>query len=227
MMIDKDKLAARVARTLESIYPEVEEGNFHTALIPDIARRYFFELNLPKDTPILDAGCGQGQFMRLAQEAGFVDVRGVTAGLIDVVACRRFDLNAWQSDMMDIPDIADERVGFLWCRHAIEHSPCPLFVLYEFARVLRPGGQLFIEVPAPDCVRPDGASQEDNPNHYSVMGARMWQSLIKKAGLEPQAHHVYAVDLNERDRPHVRWRETSLILLAKKPEVPDAIEKGA
>ena len=74
--------------------------------------------------------------------------------------------------------IKDATVDLIWCRHCLEHSVYPLFTLYEFHRLLRNGGQVYVEVPAPDCDR----KHEFNPNHYSVMGAQMWGALFQKAG---------------------------------------------
>jgi hypothetical protein len=45
-------------------------------------------------------------------------------------------------------------------------------------RVLEFGGQIYIEVPAPDT---DGQHAR-NPNHYSVFGKQAWACLITKAG---------------------------------------------
>jgi SAM-dependent methyltransferase len=68
----------------------------------------------------------------------------------------------------------------VWARHVLEHSVIPFFVLHEFARVLKPGGILYAEVPSPgtDC------RHEANPNHYSVLTCGMWLQLIQRAGFE-------------------------------------------
>jgi hypothetical protein len=35
---------------------------------------------------------------------------------------------------------------------------------------------------------------ENNPNHYSILGNKMWQALFGKAGFETRAHWVYDTD---------------------------------
>ena len=96
------------------------------------------------------------------------------------------------ASMTDLP-IADASIDFIWCRHALEHSPYPLFTLFEFHRVLKPNGQVFIEVPAPGNER--AYIHEFNPNHYSILGDRMWQGLFIKANFELVQDWIYDVDL--------------------------------
>jgi hypothetical protein len=54
----------------------------------------------------------------------------------------------------------------------------PFFTLHEFNRVLKPGGTIYIEVPAPNV----DIMHENNINHYSVLGASSWYSLINRSG---------------------------------------------
>jgi hypothetical protein len=65
--------------------------------------------------------------------------------------------------------------------------------LYEFERVLSKSGQIFIEVPAPDNERT--YMHEFNPNHYSILGERMWQGLFDKTKLTPTNFWKYNIDL--------------------------------
>ena len=71
----------------QSIYSEIEEGNFHNGLIEYVAVRYL--TNLDKDLKILDVGCGPGVFMDNAKKLGFTNIIGVTMGEDDLEACRK------------------------------------------------------------------------------------------------------------------------------------------
>ena len=75
-------------------------------------------------------------------------------------------------------EFPDESFDLVWCRHAIEHSLFPFFTLAELHRVLKPGGVLYLEVPAPDT----SCRHQTNPNHYSVLGKSMWVELIRRVG---------------------------------------------
>ena len=72
----------------------------------------------------------------------------------------------------------DESVDFIFLRHALEHSPYPIFSLMEYNRVLKQGAKIYIEVPAPDCDR----RHEFNLNHYSIMGANQLGALLTRCG---------------------------------------------
>jgi ubiquinone/menaquinone biosynthesis C-methylase UbiE len=71
-----------------------------------------------------------------------------------------------ETDFADL-DFDDESFDLVWARHALEHSVVPAFLLSEFHRLTKPGGVLYVEVPAPDtaCVH------ETNPNHHSVLAS--------------------------------------------------------
>ena len=162
-----------------TVYSEPEEGNFHNALIKEAVSSFIPLFGLP-DTPfVLDAGCGPGVFMDEMRSAGFPSLWGVTLSQEDVDACRRKGHGCTLGDISDLDDM-DDSVDLVWCRHAIEHSVYALFTLYEFNRVLKMGGGLYVEVPGPGLPR----AHEWNPNHYSILGPHMWVALMQRAGFE-------------------------------------------
>jgi ubiquinone/menaquinone biosynthesis C-methylase UbiE len=75
-------------------------------------------------------------------------------------------------------DFPDGSFDLVWARHCVEHSVMPFFTLRGFRRILKPGGYLYLEVPAPDTT----FHHETNPNHYSVLSRSGWQSLLKRSG---------------------------------------------
>jgi ubiquinone/menaquinone biosynthesis C-methylase UbiE len=164
-------------QAFSTVYSELE-GGFHDVLIPEIVERFLPEFNLGKSAQILDIGCGPGLFMQQAKKLGYDNCTGVTLSTEDVLVCREKGFNTVEANMTDLP-MLDESVDFIWCRHALEHSPYPLFTLFEFYRVLKPNGQAFIEVPSPNNERIH--VHEYNPNHYSILGEAMWQGLFDKA----------------------------------------------
>lgn len=177
--MDKTKFDRYNAFALSTIYSEPEEGNFHTGLIPQVMDAFLPEFDLQKDARILDIGCGQGVFIREANKRGYCRVTGITASKEDFDMCCLSGHQVLWSDFSDIT-MTDETADFIWCRHALEHSPYPLFTLLEFNRLLSPNGKIYIEVPAPGCDR----VHENNPNHYSILGPQMWASLLNKTGFE-------------------------------------------
>jgi ubiquinone/menaquinone biosynthesis C-methylase UbiE len=134
---------------------------------------------------VLDVGCGQGVGLEVFAAAG-LDAIGITLGP-DVAACRAKGLNVVEMDLSFL-DFEDARFDLVWCRHALEHSVFPFFTLSEMHRVLKPGGVLYVEVPAPDTA----CAHQTNPNHYSVLGKSMWIELIRRTGFA----EIAAADLN-------------------------------
>jgi SAM-dependent methyltransferase len=156
------------------IYPE-PPSQLHTTLTRDMFARLTAKYALAPGAKVLDVGCGQGVALEIFSQAG-LDAVGITLG-DDVEACRAKGLNVVEMDLafLDFPDASFDMV---WCRHALEHSVFPLFTLAEMSRVLKPGGVLYVEVPAPDT----SCHHQRNPNHYSVLGKSMWIELIRRVG---------------------------------------------
>jgi len=207
--MDYKKFKAFEKRALDTVYSEAV-GGFHDDIIPEISQRFVPEFNLDPKCKILDIGCGPGVFIKSAAALGYNNVTGVTLSTEDVGACVSQGFDAIHASMTDLP-LEDATVDFIWCRHALEHSPYPLFTLFEFHRVLRPGGQMFIEVPAPGNERVN--MHEFNPNHYSILGDRMWQGLFQKSGFELFQNWVYDIDLQFN---HKNVNEKSLMFALRR-----------
>lgn len=182
-------------RALSTVYSE-PENTYHADLIPEMVKTFFTPMNLPTHCYILDIGCGGGLFMTLMKDAGYVNVIGITLSEQDAESAGMKGHTVIKTDMSDM-SIPDGMIDFVWCRHALEHSPYPLFTLYEFERVLKPDGKMYVEVPCPDQHR----LQEANENHYSVLGNMMWVSLFEKAGFKVTQANTVTVDLFEGDKP--------------------------
>jgi len=178
-----------------TVYSEPEEGNFHTNLIPEMVKNFFLPLKLNLGSYILDIGCGQGTFMDLTKDLGYTNTIGVTLSPEDFAACGEKWHSTIQCDMSDLT-VPDHIVDFIWCRHAIEHSPYPLFTLFEFNRVLKKGGKAYIEVPAQDCAR----RFEFNPNHYSILGESMWAALFEKTGFKVLQSSYFQFELKANEQ---------------------------
>jgi 2-polyprenyl-3-methyl-5-hydroxy-6-metoxy-1,4-benzoquinol methylase len=128
---------------------------------------------------VLDVGCGQGPALEWFTENGFF-ITGTALNPEDVKACQEKGFRVFQHDMNEMPDAWTGTYSLVWARHVLEHSVCPIWTLHEFHRVLKPGGILYLEMPAPDTA----CWHTQNRNHYSVLGFNAWASLIDRAGFE-------------------------------------------
>jgi SAM-dependent methyltransferase len=162
-----------------------DEGNsqMHESLTKQVVTQYIDPLNIPKDAKILDLGCGPGYFLDEMKTREYTDVVGVTLSPGDIKLCESKGHKIKQYDLSFLPQkegYFDESVDFIFLRHALEHSPYPIFSMMEYNRILRQGGKIYIEVPAPDCER----KHEWNLNHYSILGEQQLAALLTRCGFD-------------------------------------------
>jgi SAM-dependent methyltransferase len=98
-------------------------------------------------TPVLDVGCGRGEFLALLREAG-VEARGIDADADMVAYARGEGLEVEQADgPAYLESLADGSLGGIFAAQVVEHLPPGTLVrLLELASAkLRPGGLLVAE----------------------------------------------------------------------------------
>ncbi len=101
--------------------------------------------------PVLDIGCGRGEFLSLLREAG-VEARGIDADPDMVAHCRDEGFAVELAEAVGyLSGLDDDALGGIFCAHVLEHlEPRALFRLLELAAAkLRPGGHFVAETPNP------------------------------------------------------------------------------
>ena len=98
---------------------------------------------LPRGAWVLDVGSGQGTLLaRLARYRPDLDLVA-----FDVAPAGEQQGYAWVvGDACHLP-FQDVRFDLVLCRHVIEHIPNAMQMAHELARVLKPGGRLYLECP--------------------------------------------------------------------------------
>jgi SAM-dependent methyltransferase len=110
-------------------------------------RRWEFEetlRRLPPDPDLVDVGCGDGVFLAMVSGSR---KRGLELNPEAVARARGRGLNVKEGLL---GDLQNESTDILTLFQVLEHVPRPHEVLQEAARVLRPGGQLYVAVPNND-----------------------------------------------------------------------------
>ncbi len=178
------------------IYPEVP-----TTLHDDVTEKalsYLLEqYPLTPGATVLDVGCGQGVALDRFRSLGFC-ATGINLDKTDLEACQDKGHHVIQMDQSFL-EFPDGSFDLIWARHVIEHSIFPYFTLSGFARVLKPGGILYLEVPGAETT----CRHELNPNHYSILSHTMWSSLMERVGLPAQAGQKYF--LKSEQGPDEYW----------------------
>lgn len=171
------------------------DSEFHKQITSQVVSQYIDPLNLPKNSKILDLGCGPGYFLDEMKTREYTNVVGVTLSPGDIEICEKKGHTIKAYDLSFLPQTDgyhDESVDFIFLRHALEHSPYPIISLIEYNRLLKQGGKIYIEVPAPDCDR----QHEYNPNHYSILGANQLGALLIRTGFTIDIFNNFEFDLN-------------------------------
>lgn len=155
------------------VYPEPESSNHD-----EITQKVFDLFIVPNKKDIkraLDVGCGQGVALKRFLSLN-IDAIGITLSREDYDACLGHGFHVALMDQSFI-DQPDHSFDLVYVRHVLEHSPFPLLTLFEFNRVLTPGGFLYVEVPQAESIHCA------NPNHYSMLGKMSLAHLFKKSCL--------------------------------------------
>ena len=123
----------------------------HRGSHDEIRRRQREYLDLFTQAPILDIGCGRGEFLQLCREAQH-EARGIDVNPAMVTSCRDAGLDVVQAEALAyLQSLPDDSLGGIFCAQVIEHLTSEAFVaLARLAHAkLRPGGVLVCETPNP------------------------------------------------------------------------------
>jgi SAM-dependent methyltransferase len=113
----------------------------------------FFRDSADAQHPVLDVGCGRGEFLELLGAAG-VPARGIDLNHEMVEQCRSRSLDVTEADAVGyLSTLDDGSLGGLFAAQVVEHlQPAYLLEFLELAfHKIRPGGQLVLETLNPAC----------------------------------------------------------------------------
>jgi len=94
---------------------------------------------------LLDVGCGDGQLLSTATEAGWV-ARGIDLSEAAISLCKARGLCASRTDFFS-PELDDERFDVIVMSELIEHVPSPQRFFQRAERLLHEGGLLYLTTP--------------------------------------------------------------------------------
>ena len=136
--------------------------------------------------PVLDVGCGRGEFLELCAKAG-IAARGVDLDAGMVAHCRAAGLAAEEADALaTLEALPDGALGGVFCAQVIEHLPPEaLIALVRLAhRKLRPGGVLLCETPNPACLTVFSGAFYVDLSHVKPIHPEAARFVVEAAGFQ-------------------------------------------
>jgi O-antigen chain-terminating methyltransferase len=134
--------------------------------------------------PILDVGCGRGEWLEILKECQ-LQAYGIDCNVLMVERARSFGLDAREADLMahlrDLPDASRSAVTAF---HVVEHLGFGVLVdfLDEVLRVLIPGGMLILETPNPENLCVGANSFYNDPTHHHPLPPEPLRFLVDQRG---------------------------------------------
>jgi O-antigen chain-terminating methyltransferase len=137
------------------------------------------------DFPILDVGCGRGEWLELLRESGYT-ATGLDHNRVMVDYCRSREFEVVEGDVIaylrTLPDLS---LGAVTGFHIIEHLPFPILIklFNEVVRVLKPGGLAIFETPNPKNIVVGACNFYADPTHKNPLFPDTIQFILESQGL--------------------------------------------
>ncbi|MBK9989421.1 MAG: class I SAM-dependent methyltransferase [Verrucomicrobia bacterium] len=162
---------------------ELEDRLWHFEALHDHVRRTFSKHKLPATAKILDAGCGTGGLLRrMSNWFPSAQLRGIDLSPLAVQLARvRTNCPIDEGSVTALP-FADASFDALTSIDVLYHLEKPAEALREFARCLRPGGLVAINVPA---YRWLWSYHDDAVQSCHRFSRAEVVTLLREAGLQP------------------------------------------
>lgn len=147
------------------------------------------------DKPVLDLGCGRGEWLALMSEAG-ITAQGVDTNAVQIGDAREDGLDARLGDAVTtLREAGDNSLSVISAHHLIEHLPFDVvaWITREALRVLAPGGLLLFETPDTRNVLVGATTFHTDPTHLKPMPEQVMSVLLETAGFDPvEIRHLNA-----------------------------------
>ena len=151
--------------------------------------------------PVLDIGCGRGEWLGLLKRAG-IAAFGVDTNAIQIDESQREGLDARLGDALTVlADAEDNSLSVITAFHLVEHMPFETvaWIVREAERILAPGGLLLFETPDTRNVLVGATTFHTDPTHRKPMPEQVLGVLFETVG-------YYPIDIRHLN-PHERLNE--------------------
>jgi SAM-dependent methyltransferase len=209
-----ETIAMEEDHLLDAMYVSFEDQFRGTR--EDIKNRVSAYLSLVTDAgagseefPVLDLGCGRGEWLELLKENGLV-AKGFDLNRIMVQQCMELNLQVEEQEVLDgLRRLPANSLGAITGMHLIEHlSYKQMIALFDEAlRVIKPGGVVIFETPNPENILVGAYTFYSDPTHKNPLPPNLVKFLVEARGfVQPRIIRLH---------PNEKLAET----LSKTPEI--------
>src|SRR6516165_10355603 len=164
-----------------AVEAEVEETHWWFVGRRRLFGREISGLGLSKDAPVLDVGTSTGTNLRMLAELGYRRVVGLDLSNEAIRFCAEKGLGViHRGDVCDLP-FEDASLDLVLATDIIEHVEDDRLALSEIARVLVPGGNTIITVPAFQSM---WGLQDEVSHHLRRYRLPQLRKAVEAAGLQ-------------------------------------------
>lgn len=136
------------------------------------------------DAPVLDIGCGRGEWLELLRDNGLVG-RGIDLNRVFADICRGYGLDVTEGDAIAVlTSLSDGSIGAITSMHLVEHLAFEqvIVLLDEARRVLRSGGLLVLETPNPENLSVGSHTFYMDPTHRNPIPPEALRWIVEARG---------------------------------------------
>lgn len=145
-------------------------------------KKYLKNLKNKSNPKILDAGCGTGGTIKFLKEYGFKNIHGVDSSEIALSYCRKRGIKSLKRASVNKLPFENETFDAVVCLDVLYHKGVRgKSALFEFKRVLKRGGLLYLQEPAYNWLKSRHDIAIETKHRFTRSEIRR---LIQKAGLE-------------------------------------------
>lgn len=147
-----------------------------------------------EDSPILDVGCGRGEWLNLLKKSGYI-ARGLDINRVMLDECKARGFDVLEADVIThLQSLPEACLGAITGFHIIEHLPFSVLIklLNETKRVLKPGGLAIFETPNPQNILVGANNFYIDPTHLHPLPSALSEFLVEYVGF----HSVKILNLN-------------------------------
>jgi len=137
-----------------------------------------------KNSPILDIGCGRGEWLELLKDAG-LNARGLDFNRVMIKICKEHGLDVVEGEVLSfLKGLPDNSLGAVTGFHFIEHFNFEFFIklLEEILRVLKPAGLLIFETPNPGNILVGSCNFYVDPTHNKPLPGPLIKLVLESRG---------------------------------------------